>query len=247
MPDFPIVTQPIASTSDIAMIDVAEASTLVVSIAGGTVNATGVALAFEVSVDGGTWHQSTAARSNANTAESVAAAFSLAAGVALAHAWELSVVGWQYARVRPTAITAGDIVVRLSAARDAIDPAPVVAPHAVTSTPAAGSAHTGTTTAAAPAGAIVTNSATALYEITVSNVTTSAICVKLYDKATTPSVGTDVPRVTFFVEAGFTRVEDFGALGKRFNSGLGIAITAQLAATDTTPVQAGAVWSLTRG
>ena len=64
-------------------------------------------------------------------------------------------------------------------------------------------------------------------------------------KATLPTVGTDVPVLTIPVAAGVTTALAFGAIGKRLSAGIGIAVTANGAATDTTAVGAGAQISAT--
>ena len=257
MPDFPRVTGALNTAvanaaGSIVAIDVAEASSLAVSISGGAVAAVGAALVFEVSQDSsdglnGKWHQTTAARTNANTAEAVVSAFGVAAGTALSHAWELTVVGWAWARVRMTALTSGDLAVSMTASRFAIDPAPVVSAHGVTNTPTPPALSAGVSVATGPAGTLLSNTACTVYELTVANLTGAAIAVKLYNRSTAPQVGTDVPLLTFVVDANSTPPPfQFGALGKRFGTGLGIAITGAAAATDTTAVAAGAQWSLSR-
>ena len=54
-----------------------------------------------------------------------------------------------------------------------------------------------------------------------------------------PTVGTDVPVLTIPAPAGATQVLNLGALGKRFATGVGIAVTAAAAATDTGVTVAG--------
>ena len=81
---------------------------------------------------------------------------------------------------------------------------------------------------------------TGLHELTVSNVTASTIYVKLYNKATAPTVGSDVPIFTLPVAAGATVNVGFAPIGKRLPLGLGIAVTAGAAATDTAAVTVGA-------
>ena len=101
--------------------------------------------------------------------------------------------------------------------------------------------------ATVPAGTLLSNTACTVYELTVANLTGAAIAVKLYNRSTAPQVGTDVPLLTFVVDANSTPPPfQFGALGKRFGTGLGIAITGAAAATDATAVAAGAQWSLSR-
>jgi hypothetical protein len=65
--------------------------------------------------------------------------------------------------------------------------------------------------------------------------------VKLYNKATAPTVGTDVPEMVIRVLAGSNIELTPGLQGYRFPLGLGIAITGLAADTDTTAVAAGQV------
>lgn len=82
-----------------------------------------------------------------------------------------------------------------------------------------------------------------LFELTVSNPTATAAYVKLYDKATAPVVGTDVPVATLAIPATAAGVGEkqfvFGLLGKRFVNGIAIAVTGAAAATDTSVAVAG--------
>lgn len=84
---------------------------------------------------------------------------------------------------------------------------------------------------------------TSLYELTISNPTATAAYVKLYNKASAPTVGTDVPVATYRVAATGSAGDfislDFGQVGKRFSLGLALAVTAAAAATDTAVAVAG--------
>lgn len=93
--------------------------------------------------------------------------------------------------------------------------------------------------AASTNAASVKSSAASLFEITVSNPTATAIYVKLYNKASAPTVGTDVPVLTIPVAAGATVPMSFGSQGKRFATGIAIAATAAAVATDTAVAVAG--------
>lgn len=115
----------------------------------------------------------------------------------------------------------------------------------VTATPPAGTNYT-LVTAATTNGALIITGTVALDEVTISNPTTTAAFVKFYNKATAPTVGTDVPILTIPVPAnGFVPVS-FGTIGKRVPLGLGIAVTAGQAATDTAATVVGIVVNLTR-
>lgn len=73
-------------------------------------------------------------------------------------------------------------------------------------------------------------SAGKLYKLNMSNSDTVGYWVKLYNKASSPSVGTDVPRDTIFVPAGGGNNIPIGVNGLYF--GTGIALAATLNATD---------------
>lgn len=73
-----------------------------------------------------------------------------------------------------------------------------------------------------------------------SNVAAYAVYLKLYDKATAPVAGTDIPVMTIALPAGGTPVPLSGlSEGHTFTLGLGYAITKLIADTDTTVVVAG--------
>ena len=79
-----------------------------------------------------------------------------------------------------------------------------------------------------------------------TNIGATVAYVKLYNKATAPTVGTDVPEMIIAVPplaSGVPGVATFpiGFNGLRFNLGLGLAITGGSADTDTTAVAAGQV------
>lgn len=87
-------------------------------------------------------------------------------------------------------------------------------------------------------------SAGTLYSISASNTSASIRYLKLYNKSSAPSVGTDVPVLTIVLPAsgvGSTVPVVFGTLGMRFNAGIALALTAGAADSDTTGVGAGEV------
>lgn len=65
--------------------------------------------------------------------------------------------------------------------------------------------------------------------------------IKLYNKASAPTVGTDIPILTLRIPTGDAREYSFGALGIRFASGIAYAVTALAADSDTTAIGAGEV------
>jgi hypothetical protein len=73
-----------------------------------------------------------------------------------------------------------------------------------------------------------------------SNSTASAQYVKLFDKATAPTVGTDVPKLTIQLPANGV-VHVFPPDGIAFNLGLGYGIVTGVGDTDNTATAANAV------
>ena len=100
--------------------------------------------------------------------------------------------------------------------------------------------------AATTNGALILTGTSGLQSFYATNEGATVAYVKLYNKATAPTVGTDVPEMTFPVPAAASGVPGFfnpniGFSGFRFPLGLGIAITGAAVHTDTTAVAAGQV------
>jgi hypothetical protein len=100
--------------------------------------------------------------------------------------------------------------------------------------------------AATTNGALVLTGTSGLTAFWATNTGASAAFVKLYNKATAPVVGTDVPEMIIPVPAAVSGVPGTASLPMGFNAfrfplGLGIAITGGVADTDTTAVAAGQV------
>jgi hypothetical protein len=87
-------------------------------------------------------------------------------------------------------------------------------------------------------------SAGTVFSILVSNTGGAAAFVKLYNKASAPTVGTDVPVITISVPASGTVTLPLGVIGVRFTTGIALAITNLAADSDTTAVAASQVKSL---
>ncbi len=195
-------------------------------------------------VDGTTWFPLQVVQTNSPT---VATSHSTANAT---QAYEASCNTVAKVRVRLSAFTsAGAHSVGIAGSDVAIEPSPsvqvagsVATTGSTTATPAAGTAYS-LTTAATTNGALIITGAKRLAELTVSNPTATAAYVKLYNKATAPTVGTDVPVMTIAIPATAAGVGEksfnFGALGKQFPLGIGIAVTGAAVATDTTATVAG--------
>lgn len=95
------------------------------------------------------------------------------------------------------------------------------------------------TSAATTNATVVKASAGAMFGLIITNFATLvARSVKLYDKATLPTVGTDVPVLTLQVAINSSQIVTPGTLGMRFVNGIGLAITANPQDTDATVVSA---------
>lgn len=84
-----------------------------------------------------------------------------------------------------------------------------------------------------------------VYGVVASNTSASIRYLKFYNKASAPTVGTDVPIITCVLPAGSTQHFNFGALGIRFTIGIALAITAGAADSDTAVIAASEVKVLT--
>jgi hypothetical protein len=112
-------------------------------------------------------------------------------------------------------------------------------------TPAA-PATTFVNSAATTNGALILTGSVGLQALYTTNIGATAAFVKLYNKATAPTVGTDVPEMIIAVPAAVAGVPGAAQItpgfnGYRFPLGLGIAITGAVADNDTTAVAAGQV------
>jgi hypothetical protein len=101
--------------------------------------------------------------------------------------------------------------------------------------------------AATTNGALIITGTSSLAAFHGTNTGAAAAFVKLYNKATAPVVGTDVPEMIIPIPAavggvpGVASPLSLGYIGLRFPLGLGIAITGGAADTDTTAVALGQV------
>jgi hypothetical protein len=154
-------------------------------------------------------------------------------------------LGSPFFRVRASAFTSGTIAVTVqySAA-----PIPTNAVSLLGQTNIIGGVNIGTggtlnaftsVSAATTNATSVKASAGLIQEVTIANVTATAVYWKLYNKASAPTVGTDVPVLTIPVPASSSTAYTFGANGKRMTTGIAWALTAAIAATDTSAVTAG--------
>lgn len=212
----------------------------------------GVNCTFEGSLNStngtdGNWFTVQAIRSNANTIETTTGVLAAAP----AYAWELSVNALKYFRVRATAWTSGTQVWTMIPGTYATEPIPgaqASATQAVSGTVTATNTTPtplNTSSAATTNPVLVKGSAGTLFSISASNVGASAAYLKLYNKATAPTVGADVPVLTIPIPSNSVVPISFGTLGHRFATGIGFGITGAAADNDTTAVAAAQVKVLT--
>lgn len=83
-----------------------------------------------------------------------------------------------------------------------------------------------------------------VFKITGQNAAAAVRYIKLYNKATAPTVGTDTPVATFAVAASAPFEFDFGEIGLYFSTGIGYGLTNLNADADTTALTAADVLSL---
>lgn len=239
-----------SAAANLVAVDVTDCSNVVFGLknTGSAAMAAGVFI-FEASLNStygvdGDWVPVQAVRSDSNVIETGRAASSLAAGAVQAYTWEASVNAYRWFRVRcTTSVTASSVATwTIGRGSYATEPIPAVQPHGISGTvavsQASGSQISVTTTASTNASSQKA-SAGNLQELSVSNPTATAIYVKLYNKASAPTLGVDVPVMTIPVAAGATVAYEFGNLGKRFATGIALAATAAAAATDTAVAVAG--------
>lgn len=254
--DIANLTGSITASGGIVAIPVKRLSNLAISMV--ATSLVGHNVTFEASNNSttgsdGQWYAVQVVRSNANTVET-------ASGVLAAtpvYMWQVNVSDYGYFRVRATAHTSGTAAYIFNPSSYATEPIPAVQVSATQ--PVSGSltsAGTTTNTPATPTPSNINSAATTnatsvkatagtLYKVVASNTGAAAAFVKLYNKASAPTVGTDVPVITLTVPAGGIVEPDFGAMGHRFATGIALAITNLAADTDTTAVAAAQVKVLT--
>lgn len=94
--------------------------------------------------------------------------------------------------------------------------------------------------AASTNAANIKGSAGTVYGITATNVNAAAVFLKLYNKATSPTVGTDTPVMTMLIPGATTGGGFVFSVpqGIAFATGISVAITGAVGDADTTAVSA---------
>lgn len=246
---FTLVTGNITASAQTVFCDVSRASNVMISMVATTL--VGHNSTFEGSIDStngtdGNWFGIQVIRSNANTIE-------LTTGVLAAtpaYAWEASVNGLSFIRVRATAHTSGTATWKFQRGSYATEPIPgaqVSGTQPVSGTLT--SAGTTTNTPVTPTQSFINSAATTnatsvkasagtVWNIICSNANAAARYVKFYNLAVAPTVGTSVPAFTIAIPASSTVTIAGGANGIRFGTGIALAITTGVADSDTAAVAA---------
>jgi hypothetical protein len=257
---YPRVTGNIAAVNGQVAVDVSRVSNIMLQMRANP-SVAGHNCTFEASLNStngtdGNWITIQAVRSNANTIETATGALAATP----AYGWECSVNGMNWFRVRATAHTSGTAEWIIQPAPYATEPIPAAqisgtqpVSGTVTATVTAGTVNPVVpatpyfvNSAASTNGALILTGTSGLQAYYATNNGASPAFVKLYNKATAPTVGTDVPEMIIPVPAAVSGVPGvaqlpIGFAGFRFPLGLGIAITGGAADSDTTAVAAGQV------
>lgn len=111
-----------------------------------------------------------------------------------------------------------------------------------TNTPLTPTAATNLTSAATTNATSVKASAGRIFVLSATNNGAAVCFLKLYNKASAPTVGTDVPVQVMSIPAnGVPLMLEFGALGLQFTTGIAYAITNLIGDADTTAIAANQV------
>lgn len=240
-----VLTGQIIGNAQAVEFDVLDAATAVIAVTGTYAS---VAVAFEGTIDGTNWFSIMGVQTDAAT-------FATASGTLSStnRAWEFGVSGFAKIRVRSTAYTSGTMVITCGRSTIGYDPAGAAQVALVAGTALAGyvgvsGKTTGGATAAKLVSAATTNatslkaSAGTLYGGRAFNSGASPAFLKFYNKASAPTVGTDVPVLVIGIPAG--QSVDFGignSVGINFATGIAYAITGGMADNDTAAIAAAQV------
>ncbi len=217
--------------------NVSEYRTLVVDVSGTFV----ATVQVQTSINGTTWRNITGGSSvlNLSTGGYMASGNITAAGL-----YAVDISSYQYVRFISTAYTSGTAILEYATVTTGnLAPSGATVTATGTVTANQGTLATGTaisvTTAASTNASVQKSASGNLFEITASNPTATAAYLKLYNKAAAPTVGTDVPVMTIPVAANSFVSYVSGGQGKRFTTGIAIAVTGAITAADTTASVAG--------
>jgi hypothetical protein len=246
------VTGAITANGQSVVVPVLGTSTTIITMAAASLS--GHNATFEcsnTSTDGvnGTWVTVTATRTNAGTSETSTGVLAATP----AYGWKIFIAGYRYMRIRATAHTGGTATYTITRSDVGSESSvsvqggtttvtgTVTTSGTATITPATPTTITSISSAASTNATSVKASAGTVYGIVASNTGAAAAFVKLYNKASAPTVGTDVPVLTIPIPASSAVSLNLGALGHRFATGIALAITNLAADSDTTAVAAAQV------
>ena len=249
-------------------INVSDASSAIIEMT--TSALSGHNVTFEVSNDAkedasgswdgvsGNWRAILGQRTNApSTLESVTGALAATP----IYSWMLSVGGFKYLRIRVTAHTSGSATWSVTSTDAAMIFNAAVPPSVVTlntgtsvigdvggfaraTTGGLATASRLASSAASTNATVAKSSAGRLYRVQAFNNAANLLFLKIYNKATTPTVGTDTPIATLALPSKVKYDLDFDLIGLYCSLGISFAITANAADNDTTAIAAGDVVGL---
>lgn len=213
-------------------------------------------IAFEVSNDGANWYSLYMVRGSSGTGEASRAL----TGTTL-ESWRANISGWGQVRVRCTAYTSGTAAIAIAPVNMAFEPAAVssvTVGGSVTATLAASAnlaadvasgvrttatnalSRTKVVSAASTNATLVKASAGRVYGWWFANTTASWRFVKLFNKASAPVPGTDIPVDVIAVPPN-SSIDVQSEIGWAYTTGIGLSVTAAFADLDATAVAAGDV------
>jgi len=199
------------------------------------------------STDGtnGNWVDLYGSRSDSATVEKATGNLSTSP----AYSWDLSVANYSFIKITATGGTFGTATFVCVKFEDASETMPTVqiagtstvsisGTPAVTATPATPTTYSLNSAATTNAVSVKAAAGTLLLA-SISNQNAAVRVLKVYNMASAPTVGTDIPVLSFIMPASSTQVFGFGALGQRFSTGIAIATTTGVADSVTTAVAVG--------
>ena len=245
-------TGSITASAQTLFINTERASNLTISMVATTLSGHNATFEYSNNSTNGTdgnWYGVQVVRSNANTVETTTGALAATP----VYGWEASVNAYKWFRVRATAHTSGTAAYILQPGSYATEPIPAIqvtgtqpVSGTVTVNPVVPATPYFLNSAATTNGALILAGTSNVSSFYATNEGATAAYIKLYNKATAPTVGTDVPEMTIPVPAAVSGVPGVATIpigfhGFRFALGLGIAITRNAVHTDTTAIGAGEV------
>jgi hypothetical protein len=210
-----------------------DAGTLSIQVSG-TFSATAQ---VQVTVDGFNWLNVTGSNTIINA---VTGTYATPGNITAAGIYQMDVSGFNGVRMILTVWASGtmNVALRVSDAIGLVSLEGATSVVVSSDTPATPTVQSLTAAASTNATSTKTTAGT-VYSIALSNYAAYATYFKLYNKASAPTVGTDIPLQTIAVAANSYLAVNMGALGLRFSTGIAFAMTKLQADTDTTVLVAG--------